>query len=383
MNGAAVIRAPELPALLAVVPADTPLGDGLVATAGTWTRDGAPDGARGGARDAALDAARGGAPDGAIDGSRDDAVARFTPRFAAPPGTVYTILARDAATGPWRRFAEVQVPRASVDRSTVVETIDPGVDEIPANLLRFSVTFSAPMSEGGAAAGIQLRDAAGVDLPGALLDMPPELWDRTHRRLTLLLEPGRIKRGLQPNVQAGPPLIEGSTITLVIDPQLQDARGQHLAAGAERVYRIGPPLRSRIDPALWHITWPVPTAAASGAAAVPAADADGATADIDAVRGGAAATLVVRFDRSLDRALCRRYLRVRDSAGRVVEGFATLSADATTWTFVAAAPGIHWSLHVDTRLEDLAGNSVRRVFDRDLSSPADDGITASHVVLEP
>ncbi|BDZ51353.1 hypothetical protein GCM10025867_35940 [Frondihabitans sucicola] len=38
-------------------------------------------------------------------------------------------------------------------------------------------------------------------------------------------------------------------------------------------------------------------------------------------------------------------------------------------------------VHVDVRLEDFAGNSVRRVFDRDLGARGDDGIDAAEVVL--
>ena len=52
---------------------------------------------------------------------------------------------------------------------------------------------------------VHLGDADGRDLPHALLAMPPELWDRPRRRLTLLLEPGRIKRGLVPNAELGAP----------------------------------------------------------------------------------------------------------------------------------------------------------------------------------
>ncbi len=49
-----------------------------------------------------------------------------------------------------------------------------------------------------------------------------------------------------------------------------------------------------------------------------------------------------------------------------------------------AATGVgDWKLRIDTRLEDLAGNSVRRVFDRDLARPADDGIGATEIFLTP
>ena len=51
-------------------------------------------------------------------------------------------------------------------------------------------------------------------------------------------------------------------------------------------------------------------------------------------------------------------------------------------------PTLPWSagaheIHVDAALEDLAGNSVRRVFDRDLSLPQDDPLEVVEVVLRP
>jgi hypothetical protein len=181
--------------------------------------------------------------------------------------------------------------------------------------------------------------------------MPPELWDRGRRRLTVLLEPGRIKRGLQPNVLAGPPLREGDTVTLVVESGLRDAGGAELVDGARRSYRVGAPIRSRIDPHRWHVRWPE----------------------------SPSSPLVVRFDRPLDRALALRCLRVMDADGHPVPGLATLDDAARVWEFT---PG--WtvrSIRVDVRLEDLAGNSVRRVFDRDLEAAADDGIEDAEVVL--
>jgi hypothetical protein len=252
----------------------------------------------------------------------------------------------------WHELASVTVPDAARPRRTVVETIDPGVDEVPANLLRFAVMFSDVMEEGSATGRIRLLDASGLELAGALLEMPPELWDRSRRRLTVLLEPGRIKRGLQPNLQAGPPLREGETVILLVDSALRDAGGAELAGGASRTYRVGAPIRSRVDPGRWVVSWP----------------------------GSPSDPLVVRFDRSLDRALVLSCLRVLDGAGRAMPGRTSLDAEARVWTFSPAA-GVVASLHVDTRLEDLAGNSVRRVFDRDLQDAADDGIDDVEIVL--
>jgi hypothetical protein len=313
---------------LAVVPADAlHLGKDLVATAGTW--------------------------------HSSNNEARFTPRFPAVAGTEFAVieLLNDAAGG-WRELARVTVPGTGRAPRTTVESIDPRVEVVPANLLRFAVTFSAEMEEGSAAGHIHVLDETGAVMPGALLEMPPELWDREHRRLTVLVEPGRIKRGLQPHVQAGPPLREGGTVTLAVEAAIRDANGSPLIEDAHRTYRVGPPIRSRVDPTKWEVHWP------------------------DAPSG----RLVVRFDRPLDRALVRRYLRVLDARERAVAGRATLDEAAELWMFTPADESTdynRWALRVDSRLEDVAGNSVRRVFDRDLERPEDEGLDQPEVILAP
>jgi len=311
--------------VLAVVPTGAlRLGDQLVATSGSWTRT--------------------------------NEGAQFAPRFPGVPGTDFVVLGQGASGEQhWRELARVSVPPVELLPTTIIESIDPAGETIPANLLRFSVSFSAPIEEGSATGRIRLLDEAGTVMPGTLLDMPPELWDRSRRRLTVLLEPGRIKRGLQPNVQAGPPLRENSAVTLEVDSAIRDAGGATLAVPARRTYLVGPPVRSRVDPALWSVLWPSETAA----------------------------SLVVRFDRPLDRSLVGRCLRVRDERGDRIPGHAWLDEDALEWRFAptTVAATQHLRLHIDTVLEDLAGNSVRRVFDRDLDDPADDGIAAAELVL--
>ncbi len=184
--------------------------------------------------------------------------------------------------------------------------------------------------------------------------MPPELWDWPRRRLTVLLDPGRIKRGLQPNVQAGPPLTPGLGVSFVVDSQVRDASGAPLVAGSERTYRVVDPIRTRVDPKTWQLQWPPEPGMTPGWSS--------------------------EFGRSLDRALVRRCLRVVDVDGAVLPGHAALDLDASTWTFTPAVPAVAgWSLRVDADLEDLAGNSVRRTFDRDLAEP--DGDARPSVVM--
>jgi hypothetical protein len=149
-------------------------------------------------------------------------------------------------------------------------------------------------------------------------------------------------------------------VSVVIDAGIRDATGAELRAGAQRSYRVGAGVRSRVDPARWDVHWP------------------------EAVQD----PLVICFDRPLDRALAQRCIRLMDGHGQPVPGRASLDENSSVWVFTpadrdGAGLGAARSIHVDTRLEDLAGNSVRRVFDRDVQRADDDSIAASLVVLTP
>ena len=103
----------------------------------------------------------------------------------------------------------------------------PSTDELPVNQLKLYVHFSSPMSEGWAARAVRVRRADNDEpLEGVFLAMEPELWDRERRRLTLLLDPGRIKRGLVPNAEAGYPLIQGVSVIVTSRHRIPRRRGQ-------------------------------------------------------------------------------------------------------------------------------------------------------------
>jgi hypothetical protein len=289
----------------------------------------------------------------------DGGALRFTPRFPLLAGTSYALV-RPAGSGPgrWIEVARLRRPAAGNPPTATVLAIHPSAPDVPENLLRLSVTFSAAMAEGDVTGRVHLQDADGHDIPHALLAMPPELWDRPRRRLTLLLEPGRIKRGLVPNTELGPPLAAGTEVTLVVDAGLRDAAGAALVGGARRSYRVGPAVRTRVDPGRWQVAWPA---------------------------AGSQRPMVVDFDRPLDHALALRCLRVTTSDGAALPGRAALGPGETRWAYTPAAP---WpaggcELRVDPALEDLAGNSVRRVLDRDLRRAQDDPFTGTEVVLSP
>ena len=225
------------------------------------------------------------------------------------------------------------------------------------NLLRVYVHFSAPMSEGWAARAITVRRAdTGERLDDVFLPTESELWDAGRTRLTMLLDPGRIKRGLVPNLEFGYPLVEGTTVSIGIDPSFRDATGQPLKVGAERSYSIGPALRSRIDPQTWRLT-------------VPAV--------------GSRAPLLVEFDRPLDHGLLLHCLSVVDAEGAILDGAVEVGGGERSWCF---APVAYWRaaeyrLVVEPNLEDVAGNSPARVFDRDVTRAEDEPGERSTVMV--
>ena len=104
----------------------------------------------------------------------------------------------------------------------------PSADVLPENLLKFYVHFSAPMGSGRSYEHIHLLDEANrpVDLP--FLELAEELWSADLLRLTLLIDPGRIKREVKPLEDVGPALVAGRRYTLVISSGLRDAQGHRL-----------------------------------------------------------------------------------------------------------------------------------------------------------
>jgi hypothetical protein len=154
----------------------------------------------------------------------------------------------------------------------------------------------------------------------------------------------------------GYPLVEGVPIVVTIDASFVNARGEPLRESFERRYDVGPALRSRVDPAAWRLLAP---------------------------SAGSAEPLIVDFDRPLDRALVERSLAIYTPSAPV-RGQATIGANEQSWEFRPDAPWVQgrYELRIDALLEDLAGNSVARVFDRDLTRAEDAPLDVDYVTLE-
>jgi hypothetical protein len=264
---------------------------------------------------------------------------QFTPHYRpVGPGVYEVRLSRPGSTPMLGRFelGAEPIPAAT----TRIVGVYPGGDRIPENLLKWYLEFSAPMSEGEAYRRVRLLDAEGREVPKAFLVVDEELWNGDRRRLTLLFDPGRLKRGIKSNLDMGAPLVAGHRYVLVIDGEWRDGRGAPLVAGYRRDFVAIPADRSRPDPTRWRVTPP---------------------------QAGTRGALTVNFGESLDHVLASELIAVVDRSGHPVRGTGRVMARETGWRF---EPAREWTAATHTlliapALEDLAGNNLRGVFDRD------------------
>ena len=247
----------------------------------------------------------------------------------------------------------VRMPaRPIIGPSTLVERMYPTAASVPENQLKFYLQFSAPMSRGEAFQRVHLIDLAEnaeVKLP--FLEIDEELWDREQRRLTILFDPGRVKRGLVPSNEVGPPLVAGGRYRLVVDAQWKDAKNRPLAASFSREFNVEQAWRSGIDVREWKIGAP---------------------------KAGTRDPLTVRFRRPLDSALLQRCLTVEG-----VPGVIRLGNEERAWNFV---PDVPWQaktyqLQVLEILEDLAGNKIGRAFDVDVFEKIDRSVARGRLKI--
>jgi hypothetical protein len=282
-------------------------------------------------------------------------VVRFQPRFPLEGGTSYRATVRIPGSPPVT--LEFAIPRRIRTRPpTSVTRVAPGRNVLPENLLKFYIEFSGPMSRGEAYEHLSLLNSAGkpIDLP--FLELGEELWDQRGVRFTLLFDPGRIKTGLRPREEAGPVLEAGKSYTLVIDRAWRDAEGDPLASDFRKSFRVGPADATQPDPKTWTLERP---------------------------SAGTKDPLVASFPRPLDRAMLGRVLGVIDASGKAVAGSIKVGDEETSWSLTPAeawTPG-RYSLIVDTRLEDVCGNSIARPFEVDVFDKVDRTIKTETVAL--
>ena len=225
------------------------------------------------------------------------------------------------------------------DRRPMVEDIYPTSDVLPANLLRFYVYFSEPMERSAALEHVTLRSVStGKAVTGAFFQSRYDLWSTDGRRLTVLLDPGRVKSGLDASDELGRALDVGEPYLLEIGGAISAANGCALETNVIKDFAVG--LADAESPSLdqWRLHLPQ-------------------TNTREPVR--------IALNGAHDHVSLAYRIRVKTDQGEPVAGAIQLSHNESEWRFTPRTPWTEslYVVRVDPALEDLAGNRFAGLFD--------------------
>jgi hypothetical protein len=185
---------------------------------------------------------------------------RFTPHFPFESGVPFRAILDLRALGQPGLAAihtlEFSFRREVTAVETEVKQAFPSNDVLPENLLRLYILFSNPMQRGRAADNVAILGPDGNPAPDVLYRAPVELWDSNMTCLTILLDPGRLKRGVDPDRMLGLPLRAGRRYTLAVGPGMIDAHGRPLCEGFSKPFSVSEAVREPVAIERWTIRPP-------------------------------------------------------------------------------------------------------------------------------
>lgn len=245
----------------------------------------------------------------------------------------------------WLRSSPLQavtIPALAAGDRPRLLAMYPSADSLPDNLLKVYLHFSRPMREGQSAQYVALLNTHRDTLRDVFLDLQPELWNTDRTTLTLWLDPGRIKRDLQPNKRLGAPLQPGHQYALVVSAAWPDALGASLGQHMTKPFRVIQRDSLSPNPGRWLISSPKP---------------------------GTSQPLTLVFGEPLDYYLLTETLHVFRADGTAIPGTWHIGRNERQSQFTPATDWTagRYQLRIDNRLEDLAGNNLSRPFDRDIT----------------
>jgi hypothetical protein len=278
----------------------------------------------------------------------------LTPTFSLLPGRSY-LLTFDpqpiAELAPLLAAVQLRhdLPANDLAPAPTITAIFPSIDRLPSNHLKFYLVFSEPMQQGEIWDNFSLRDLT-ENKPVARPFRHTELWSEDNCQLTLWFHPGRQKTGVNLNVELGAILTKGHRYRLSIDGGWLSQRGTALGETVNKDFQAGPADHQQPRITDWQLDIP------------------------DA---GTRQPLRITFDKSLDWALSRSVIQLRHRSASDIQtvvffnsNLGPLQRTLELEPLVAWKPGAY-ELVARGILEDLAGNSLDRPFEVDVSDAAE------------
>lgn len=262
----------------------------------------------------------------------------FTPYFPFTSGMTYMIRTRNENVGNSYSYQPFQVGKKTMVEPAEVISIYPLADQLPENLLRFYIYFKTPMKKGQALKYIQLVDDKGNIDRHAFMEFKQELWSADGKRLTVLFDPGRIKRGVSTNLLRGPALLEGKKYELIISGDWEDVYGQALSTNSTKKIQVVSAYDQQIELNNWGINKP---------------------------RRNSNDAITLHFDRIIDHALLQSMIEIVNEEETPIHGHWEIETEERSIKFI---PKTGWkkgnyTIIIDSRLEDVAGNNLQNLLD--------------------
>ena len=260
----------------------------------------------------------------------------FEPLVPFTRGLVYGVFINGRKTNSFT------IPLADGHDAPQIIACYPQQDSLPENVLKIYLHFSQPMKEGLSEKYVLLLKNGKDTLTGVFLNLQPELWNEDRTILTLWLDPGRIKRDLQPNLKLGAPLQINEKYELLVSHNWQSVHGLGLQKDFTKLFIATN--RDSLSPVTdqWKIHLPKPSTKQ---------------------------TLLIELNEPLDHFLLMECLSILDQNDKPVKGIFQVSDKDKTCFFTPAESWVigSYTLRIHSKLEDLAGNNLNRVFDRDVT----------------
>ncbi len=218
--------------------------------------------------------------------------------------------------------------------------IYPTTDSIPVNILRFYIQFSQPMQEMNILKHVRLTNQDGKNITGVFYENQYELWNQNRTKVTLVIDPGRVKTGLLANNTMGRAFDNGQYYTLNVDSLLLDFNDRNLARSHTKTFvAVGEDIIAP-NQKTWSVSAPKPMSKQA---------------------------LHISFDDKIDHISAKTFIKVLHKNNEVT-GDIELRNGEQEWYFY---PKKEWKkgdyqILIHPALEDICANSLNQIFDHQI-----------------
>ena len=194
------------------------------------------------------------------------------------------------------------------------------------------------MQEMGILNHIKLTRDDGKNITGVFFENQYELWNEDRTKVTLIVDPGRVKTGLLAHNVLGRAFDEGVTYCLVVDSLLVDFNNEKLNRRFIKKFIAVSEDTTAPNLTNWSVTCP------------PANTRE---------------VFTINLNDKVDHISAKTFIKIIDDNERIMEGEITLGKNESLWIF---KPKLKWQkgnykLIVNSRLEDIAANTLNGIFD--------------------